>query len=86
MRSFCLFLWLVAVLAAFSALAQSKPPTAPDGFHWQPLPEIKARVLAPDDWFFLNEPHPNVNAYFVTKERIEGNSQFSTGLSIRREP
>lgn len=73
---------LLGLVLPLLASAQSELPTAPTGFHWQTLPEIKASVLAPEEWYFLNEPHPGVNAYFVTKQRIEGNNQFTTGLTL----
>jgi hypothetical protein len=75
------------LLALFTALfAHSVPaidlPPPPPGFTWQEIPELKAAFLRPDGWFFKREEGKGTLAYFITKENIENNGQFQTGLTV----
>jgi hypothetical protein len=48
-RCAAVVIWAMLALAQ-SATAASKP--APDGCHWQALPELKAHLAVPDGWRF----------------------------------
>ncbi|MBF9236458.1 hypothetical protein I2I05_03525 [Hymenobacter sp. BT683] len=56
--------------------------TAPAGFHWQPLPEVKAAMLLPDGWYYKAELGKDTQAYFLTQEEIVEGGEFQTGLSL----
>jgi hypothetical protein len=75
---------ILAFVAAFfipqcSAIELPKPP---EGFTWQEIPELKAAFLKPNGWFFKQEIQKGTLAYFITKENLEQNDQFDTGLTI----
>lgn len=57
-------------------------PQPPPGFTWQEIPELKAAFLKPNGWFFRREEQKSTLAYFITKENIDKNGQFQTGLTI----
>jgi hypothetical protein len=57
-------------------------PPPPSGFAWQEIPEIKAAFLRPNGWFFKREEQKGTLAYFITKEDIDKNSKFDTGLTV----
>jgi hypothetical protein len=57
-------------------------PTPPPGFTGQEIPELKAALLKPNGWFFKREEQKGTLAYFITKENIEKNGQFQTGLTV----
>jgi hypothetical protein len=44
--------------------------------------ELKAAFLKPQGWFFKREEQKGTLAYFITKENIDQNGEFKTGLSI----
>lgn len=43
---------LVAVVITSAAAVRADDKPAPDGCHWQDLPEIKAHLAVPDGWHF----------------------------------
>lgn len=55
---------------------------APMGFHWQPLPEVKATLLLPYTWSYKAETSRDAQAYFLTREKIVPGKLFKTGLSL----
>ena len=57
-------------------------PSAPVGFTWQEVPELKAAFLKPEGWFFKQEEQKGTLAYFITKESIATGGEFKTGLSL----
>ena len=57
-------------------------PKAPEGFSWQLCPSIKAGFLVPDGWFFKEEEQQGTKAFFISKESIDQNVIFKTGLSV----
>ena len=59
---------------------QLTPP--PPGFTWQEIPELKAAFLKPNGWFFKKEVQNGTFAYFITKENIDTNGEFQTGLTV----
>ena len=77
--------FLFLLLFALPAIAQktnTELGTAPAGFSWQALPEIKASMLLPEGWYFKPEGQKGANAYFLTKEEIVEGGEFQTGASI----
>ena len=70
-----LFLWTQALFAM-------DLPTAPPGYAWQEIPEIKAAFLKPTGWHFKRESKKGTLAYFITKEDIDKVGRFDTGLTI----
>ena len=78
---------LLALLTLFVALsvqtiAAVDVPPPPPGFTWQEIPELKAAFLKPSGWFFKREEQKGTLAYFITKENIDKNGQFQTGLTV----
>lgn len=61
------------------ATAQTEPPV---GYHWQPLPEVKATLPLPFTWNFKAETSRDAQAYFLTREKIVPGKLFQTGLSL----
>jgi len=80
MKQFLLIALLSAV-AVHTVTAIELPPP-PAGFTWQEIPELKAAFLRPDGWFFKAEKNKETLAYFITKENIESNGEFQTGLTV----
>src|ERR1700739_1579271 len=72
---------LSAMLFAQS-LAAMPFPTPPAGFTWQEIPELKTAFLKPDGWFFKREEQKGTLAYFITKENIDKDGRFQTGLTV----
>ncbi|RTQ46263.1 hypothetical protein EJV47_22300 [Hymenobacter gummosus] len=76
---------LCGLLLARPAEAQTPQRTSiapPVGFRWQLLPEVKAASLLPYTWNYKAETSRDAQAYFLTREKIVGNSQFQTGLTL----
>jgi hypothetical protein len=57
-------------------------PTAPHGFSWVDFKEGKTSFLKPIGWYEKREIRDNVAALFITKENIETNGKFETGLTL----
>lgn len=87
------FLAFCGLLLVRPAAAQTPPPAAaqapavaqaeaPMGFHWQPLPEVKATLLLPYTWNYKAETSRDAQAYFLTREKIVPGKLFQTGLSL----
>ena len=72
---------VVALLLALSALAEDPPP-APKGFAWKRIESVKASFLVPEGWHFKEETKDGTRAFFITKEDIDKNGTFETGLSV----
>lgn len=80
MRGFFLLILFTALLA--QAVSAIDLPAPPPGFTWQEITELKAAFLRPDGWFFKREENKGTLAYFITKENIENNGEFQTGLTV----
>jgi len=78
-KLFLLLLFTTLILQTLSAIDLAAPPA---GFTWQEIPELKAAFLRPSGWFFKREEQKGTLAYFITKEDIDQNGQFLTGLTI----
>jgi hypothetical protein len=70
---------LIFILPQCCAIELPKPPP---GFTWQEIPELKAAFLKPNGWFFKQEKQEGTLAYFITKENLDQNSRFDTGLTV----
>jgi hypothetical protein len=74
---------LLATNCFTSKVASQDLPPAPDGFTWQKLEEIEAAALLPKGWFFKKERKQNTLAYFITKENIDKEGKYETGLTLQ---
>ncbi|MBN1550544.1 hypothetical protein JW979_03700 [bacterium] len=57
-------------------------PPAPSGYSWKVILNDKSALLIPDGWFFKHETKAGTEAFFVTKEDINLNGVFKTGLTL----
>ena len=75
---------LVTLTCAHSARAAEPTtlPAAPEGYSWEKCVEINGALLRPAGWHFLHEQSGDTEAYFVTKESIEGGKHFETGMTV----
>lgn len=73
---------LVLAFAIASRLLAEELPPPPGGFSWKRIESIKAAFLVPAGWHFFEETQGEIRGIFITKEKIRGGSQFSTGLTI----
>ena len=72
-------------LSLLTAIALAQPvdiPKPPPGFHWQRAEEVKAAFLVPDGWHFKSEQNGKTQAYFATREDIDKDGKFLTGLTV----
>ena len=53
-----------------------------EGYTWQLLPVIDAKILMPKDWHLLVETNDKVDAMFLSREDISDGGMFLTGLTI----
>src|SRR6185503_20213385 len=52
---------------------------APTGYSWKKAQCM--HVLIPDGWFYMEQAGKGTKAFFVSKESIEREGKFKTGLS-----
>lgn len=57
-------------------------PELPQGFSWQDLPSIRASFPIPEGWHFKEESRGDTRAFFITRESIERQGSFDTGLTV----
>lgn len=82
----CLLI-LICTMPSVRVLADTpKLPSPPDGFDWQWCDDVRVGLLRPNKWHFKTEKKGETLAYFVTKEKIDGNKGFSTGLTLNVIP
>ena len=73
---------LAIALVSIQAFCELELPPAPEGFKWVKILKDQSALLQPDGWFY-KESHPKgTDAYFVTKENIDKEGSFLTGLSL----
>jgi hypothetical protein len=77
----CLIPFFATALFCQPSFAQDLP-TAPNGFSWANCPSMKGFFLLPKGWNLLEEQKEDTSACFLTKEKIQGNADFKTGISI----
>ncbi|MCL2297973.1 MAG: hypothetical protein FWC38_01860 [Proteobacteria bacterium] len=78
------FLPLFSILFVYSDLsgAQEKMPPPPDGYSWERQAETKSAFLKPSGWFYKKTKQGEGWGYFITKENIDKEGRFFTGLSV----
>lgn len=62
------------------------PPPPPEGFSWDVVPEFGAALLVPEGWHSWRLDDPRMPGVFVTKEHMEGEVPYWTGLGLRVVP
>lgn len=73
----------IILLACSSVWGADEPlPSPPAGFSWQRLASIKGALLKPDGWFFKASATGGTEGFFITKENIDKDGAFKTGLSL----
>jgi hypothetical protein len=73
---------LATALFSIHAFGGLDLPPAPKGYKWNKILKDQSALLQPEGWFF-KEIHPKgTDAYFVTKQNIDKEGSFSTGLSL----
>jgi hypothetical protein len=68
----------ISILPIYAA----ENPAPPDGFTWQLLKQIRARVPKPDGWHYKHARMNGGEGFFISRENIDKHGSFSTGLSI----
>lgn len=84
-KSLSLAVVLVTWPGAAAVLAVDLP-SPPAGFSWVEFSEIKGAFLLPDGWHFRQEKRGGTLAYFLTRERIEADRPFETGMTLNVVP
>lgn len=86
-----LFVLLILVGCATTTSNDAATPTpeasslpAPDGFSWHIASNGVGAFLKPDGWFVKEESQEETNALFITKENIDTDGVFLTGMSINQ--
>jgi hypothetical protein len=80
----CLVVFFIC-MTSISAIATELPPP-PDGYSWVNCNEIKGAFLMPLGWYFKKGQQGDTLGYFITKENIDENGEFLTGLSVNVIP
>lgn len=57
-------------------------PSPPDGYEWVEAEDIKGAFLKPESWYFKKLIKGNSQGYFITKEDIDKDGSFFTGVTI----
>ncbi len=57
-------------------------PPPPGGYQWQACPEISGALLRPDGWYFKKNISNDKREYYISKEDIDANGEFTTGLTM----
>ena len=77
---------IVAIIGSISpALAIERPPPV-EGYQWAECPEILAAFLRPEGWHFKKVKQSDIWGYFITKENIDTEGSFVTGLTVFVKP
>jgi hypothetical protein len=76
-----LFLLLLTLPAAAQKY-NTQTGTAPAGFTWQALPDIKAAMPLPEGWYYKAEGQKGATTYYLTREEIGESGEFQTGASL----
>jgi hypothetical protein len=72
----------LSLTAALSGAEQPDLPAPPDGFQWKWCDKVGVGLPQPTGWFFKSQSENGTDAFFVTKEDIETEGEFQTGLSL----
>lgn len=71
-----------SLLATTASGEQPELPAPPNGFEWQWCDEVRVGILKPAGWHFKRDTKNDTEAYFITKEKIEPEKGFFTGLIL----
>src|SRR6185295_18826881 len=82
MRRAVLRLSLLAIGCVVSWTYAADLSLAPPGYTWKRFDKIQASFLVPNGWFIKEEQKGSTTAIFITKESIEKQRRFQTGLSV----
>lgn len=59
-------------------------PSPPQGFSWFESVNGVGSFLKPEGWFVKEESKGQTNAVFISKENIESNGRFLTGMTVNQ--
>jgi hypothetical protein len=79
-NSVCFALAVMVIFLSSHAFASQDKPAPPNGFSWKDVGFMK--ILIPDGWFTKTEEGGGTKAFFASKESIEKNGKFDTGLTV----
>ncbi|MCC3154835.1 hypothetical protein Q3A66_17110 [Hymenobacter sp. BT770] len=83
MRSLFRFLILLFLTLPAAAQKYNTPlGTAPAGFRWQALPDIKAAMPLPEGWYYKADGQKGATTYFLTRDEIGESGEFQPGASL----
>jgi len=75
-----IFTIFIAINSLF--VAANEFPDPPGGFTWVEFDAGKSAFLKPDGWHLKVESKNGTEALFITKESIESEGRFDTGLTV----
>ena len=73
---------LVELTATFSPATETPLPTSPPGYTRQQCREISCAFLKPAGWHYKHVVRKGQHACFITKEDIDAEGSFQTGLTV----
>lgn len=57
-------------------------PPAPPGYSWRTIDDIQSAFLVPASWHFKEVRAKGTRSYFITRENIDEQGRFESGLTI----
>jgi len=69
-------------LSSLSLTTYAELPAPPEGYTWHKLDIIKASLLVPDGWHVKHQGTGDKNLWAISKEDIDKNGSFETGLTF----
>lgn len=57
-------------------------PNPPSGYTWKQILDEQSALLVPAGWHFKSQHGKNTDGFFVSKENIDTEGKFETGLSL----
>lgn len=69
-----------------SSLLTKQSQSQPRGYSWRECDGLIIKFLIPDGWFFKEESNQDTKACFVTKQSIDTNGYYITGLTANAVP
>lgn len=80
-----LLILLLVIISVHSVIATELPPP-PKGYSWVSCNETKSAFLKPVGWYFKKGKKGDTWGYFITKELIDKEGSFTTGLTVNIMP
>jgi hypothetical protein len=81
LRHFLTLILLVGAVCSVCGLEVELPPP-PGGYTWAVFEETKSAFLKPDGWYVKETKQGSTLGYFITKEDIDQEGRFITGLTV----